>query len=217
MKRKAQSRRKNQSLGSMASSGAAYLTGVGLATRIAKGISGNRARKQNPAEASAEAFEEFHGHEPSERITVTKRLHHHKHLASAGELKRLEVIAVDGKHLVTIAFKRGTFLAFNEDRNQLFVEGGDQSVKLSDFGIRDPHEVETLGQVQSIDYHANKSHLGDEGGDATYRHKFRTTNENGKHVTIKIARYPDLIYRVRDEALEFSGGSYKILAEGVDR
>jgi hypothetical protein len=69
--------------------------------------------------------------------------------------------------------------------------------------------------VVKIEYFTTKDHLGSEGGTATYVHKFRTTNEDGKHVTIRIARYPDLIYRVLDQQLEFSGGSYKILPEGI--
>ena len=115
-----------------------------------------------------------------------------------------------------IKFK-GTLLAFNEKRNQLFVKGGDQSIDLKDYRISKPHELETLGQVTKIDYFADKKHLGDEGGRAVYRHKFRTTNENGQHVTIRVARYPDLIYRVLEKRLEFSGGSYEILPEGIDR
>jgi hypothetical protein len=110
-------------------------------------------------------------------------------------------------------------LTFNEKRNQLFVTGGDQGVDLKAFGIRpaEAHELETLGRVLSLDYSTNKTHLGDEGGAAVYRHKLRTTNENGRHVTVRIARYPDLIYRVRDKHLEFSGGSYQIIPEGIDR
>ena len=174
----------------------------------------NRARK-NPAAAAAEVFEEFHGYEPTEIVTVKKQVHHHKHLASAGELRGLVVKGVDGRHHVIRGFK-GALLCFNEAKNQLFVEGGDQSINLEDYKIRKPHEIETLGKVVDIDYHTTKTHLGDEGGTATYQHRFRTTNENGEHVVVTIARYPDLIYRVLDEQLEFSGGSYTIRREGID-
>jgi hypothetical protein len=172
--------------------------------------------KVNPATASAEAFQEFHGFAPSEVITVTKKLHYHKHLAAAGELISLDVWGIDGQgHRIT-GFK-GAFLAFNESKNQLFVEGGDQSVNLADFGIDSPHELETLGRLTDIGYHTKKTHLGDEGGEAVYVHKFRSTNRNGKHVVVKIARYPDLIYDVRNEQLLFSGGSYEIIAEGINK
>jgi len=97
------------------------------------------------------------------------------------------------------------------------VEGGDQSIDLLDFGISKPHETETLGRVTNIGYHTNKTHLGDEGGKAVYVHRFRATNKDGKHVMVKMTREPDLIYDVRNEQLLFSGGSYQILREGIDK
>jgi hypothetical protein len=172
--------------------------------------------KRNPAEASAEVYEDFHGFEPTEVVTVTKHIHHHEHLAAAGVLTHLDVWGLDDKGHQISGFK-GAFLAFNESKNQLFVEGGDQSVNLEDFGIDSPHELETLGRVTDIGYQTNKTHLGNEGGQAVYVHKFRTTNDNGKHVVVKIARYPDLIYDVRNEQLLFSGGSYEILREGINK
>ncbi len=183
----------------------------------------NSATRSNPAEASARAFEDFHGTPPTELVKVTRKVHTHRHLASAGVLRKLRVDAIDGRGAVGITFysgkneKKQTILAFNERRNQLFVEGGDQEVNLKDFGIRAHHELETLGRVLNIEYFTTKTHLGDEGGTAPYVHKFRTVNEDGRHVTVKVARYPDLIYRVLDKQLEFSGGSYEILAEGINQ
>ena len=177
--------------------------------------------KRNPAEAAAEGFEQFHGHPPDEEVVVTKKVHFHQHLSGAGELRKLVVRGIDfGSTGRVITLKRfgGALLAFNESKNQLFVEGGDQKINPEDFGI-DPsgaHELETLGQVTSIDYFTEKTHLGDEGGLATYEHGFRMTNENGQHIVVKIAKYPDLIYSVPDEQLLFSGGSYLIRAEGID-
>jgi len=172
--------------------------------------------QRNPAAASASAFEEFHGFAPSEVVTVTKKIHHHKHLAAAGKLVQLDVWGIDDQGHKISGFK-GAFLAFNESKNQLFVEGGDQSVNLADFGIDSAHELETLGRLTDIGYQTNKTHLGDEGGEAVYVHKFRTTNDGGRHVVVKIARYPDLIYDVRNEQLLFSGGSYEILREGINK
>ncbi len=174
------------------------------------------ALQKNPAAGASEVFEEFHGFEPSEVVTVTKKVFHHEHLAAAGKLTHLEVDGIDGKRHKISRFG-GAVLAFNEDKNQLFIEGGDQSVNLTDFGIKKPHELETLGRVTDIGYHTNKTHLGDEGGDAVYVHKFRSTNDNGRHVIIKVARDPDLVYDVRSEQLLFSGGSYEILAEGINK
>ena len=176
----------------------------------------NPRKRKNPAAEAIEGYEAFHGKAPDEFVTVSRKVHFHKHLSGAGKLKRLVVKPVAGRRNVILSGFGGALLAFNESRNQLFVEGGDQSIDLSVFGIDTEHELETLGQVVKIEYFTTKDHLGDEGGTATYVHKFRTTNENGKHVTIRIARYPDLIYRVLDKQLEFSGGSYKILPEGID-
>ena len=170
----------------------------------------------NPASASAEVFEDFHGFEPTEVVTVSKKVHHHAHLASLGTLVQLDVWGVDGRGHKITGFKKA-LLACNETRDQLFIEGGDQSVNLADFGIRKPHETETLGRVTNIGYQTNKTHLGDEGGEAVYVHRFRATNENGKHVVVKMTREPDLIYDVRNEQLLFSGGSYEILREGINK
>lgn len=173
--------------------------------------------RRNPAEASAAAYEEFHGRPSEELVTVRRKVHFHQHLAGAGELRKLVIVTPDGRYRVTLNQLKGALLCFNEDKNQLFVEGGNQRVDLKQFGIKSPHEVETLGKATLIDYHTTKDHLGDEGGTATYSHKFRMTNENGKHVTVRIARYPDVIYFVRDKQLVFSGGSYEIRAEGIDK
>jgi hypothetical protein len=177
---------------------------------------GKRKGKRNPASASAEVFEDFHGFGPTEVVTVSKEIHHHAHLASLGELVQLDVWGVDGKGHKVTGFK-GALLACNESRDQLFVEGGDQTMNLADFGIRKPHETETLGRVTNIGYQTNKTHLGDEGGEAVYVHRFRATNQNGKHVVVKMTREPDLIYDVRNEQLLFSGGSYEILREGINK
>lgn len=172
----------------------------------------------NPADSAASAYRDFHGRDPQESITVSRQVHFHKHLAAAGDLRRLDGRTVEGGKF-SLKWGKGDkpVLAFNEERNQLFIEGGEQSVDLPAFGIKRPHELETLGKVTGIDYFTRKDHLGSEGGTAIYRHKFRTINQDGKPVTVKILRYPDLIYRVRDQHLEFSGGSYEIKPEGIDK
>ena len=172
--------------------------------------------KRNPADAAIAVSEEFHGRKVKAMIPVQEKRHYHKYLAELGELRKLVVLSRDGKHRVTLSKFDGAILAANEDKNQLFIVGGDQSVNLNDFGIKNPHETETLGEVVKIEYFTDKEHLGDEGGVAVYTHKFRSTNDNGKHKTVRMAEYPDLIYHLRDEHLEFSGGSYEIRAEGID-
>ena len=194
--------------------GAAGREKYGQAEMTRRSVAGRR--KHQPADEAKAVFEEFHGYAPTEVVTVERQVHVHQHLAAAGKLVGLDVWGVDGRGHELRRF-RGAILAFNEKKNQLFIEGGDQRVNLQDFGITRPHEVETLGQVVDIDYHARKDHLGEEGGTAVYVHRFTTTNENGRHITVNVARYPDLIYRVVDEQLEFSGGSYFIRAEGIDQ
>jgi len=183
----------------------------------------------NPASAAAEAYERFHGEPPSRITTVTRTVHHHDHLWSVGTLKHLTILTVDQTAKVKLKSFRGAFLAANEQafadlsrtgkaRAQLFIEGGDQSIDLADFGI-DPdrsHEVETLGRATAVHYETNKVHLGDEGGEAVYEHKFRRTRKGDAEVKVRWARYPDVIYRVLDQHLEFSGGSYELIAEGIN-
>jgi len=166
------------------------------------------------AEAAAEVYEEFHGRPSEEVLTVTEKIHYHKNLAALGELRTLVVVSRDGGRVTLTRFKKAV-LCTNEAKNQMYVRGGDQSVDLEAFGIRKPHEVETLGKVVELAYFTRKDHLGDEGGTAVYFHVAGETNEGGKR---KMAGWaPDLIYHEIDERLEFSGGSYTIRAEGVDK
>jgi hypothetical protein len=180
-------------------------------------VTSGRATKvvqRNPAEAAAEVYEEFHGRPSEEVVTVTEKIHYHKNLAALGELRTLVVVARDGGRVTLSRFKKA-ILCTNEAKNQMFIRGGDQSVDPGAFGIRNVHEVETLGKVVELAYFTRKDHLGDEGGEAIYFHVAGETNENGKR---KMAGWaPDLIYHTIDERLEFSGGSYTIRAEGVDK
>ena len=171
----------------------------------AAGTKGKGKRRKNPAEQAAQAYKDFHGKESMETVTVKKEVHYHKHLAAAGKLLELEVVSRQGFKVTLSGFK-GALLCFNEARTQLYVEGGDQSVKLAEFGISQSqaHEMEVLGEVVAVDYHTTKDHLGSEGGTAIYRHKFKRP-------------YPELQYDVPNEQLIFSGGKYTILDEGIDQ
>lgn len=165
--------------------------------------------KRNPADEAVKGYEDFHGRPPEEFVTVEQSVHFHRNLSGAGELIELCILPryVRGRVIELTGFK-GAILAFNEKRSQLFIKGGDQSVDLRKFGI-DPdsaHERETLGEVVSVTYFTRKDHLGKkDGGTADYQHEFDKNNR------------PDLIYRVLEKHLEFSGGSYEILPEGIDR
>lgn len=156
----------------------------------------------NPAEAARAVSEEFHGRAVREMVPVTERRHYHKFLAELGELTLLVIHTPDGRHRVELTEFAGAMLTTNEKKNQLFITGGDQSVNLRDFGIRDPHEKEHLGELRKIAYYTDKEHLGDEGGEADYHHSFSKP-------------YPHVDFYTRDTHLEIFGGRYKITREGI--
>lgn len=160
------------------------------------------AGRYNPAEAARAVSEEFHGRAVRAMVPVTERRHYHKFLAELGELTLLVIHTPDGRHRVELTQFAGALLCTNEDKNQLFIKGGDQTVNLRDFGIRDPHEKEHLGELRKIAYYTDKEHLGDEGGEADYHHSFSKP-------------YPHVDFRTRDTHLEISGGKYKITREGI--
>jgi hypothetical protein len=184
------------------------------ATRAAKGFQkkiglklNRRKNPRNPAEQSAEVYEGFHGRPSTETIEITTRVHEHVHVAGLGELVALYIHGRRGTVKVSgFETKSGkpAFLTSNEKRTQLYIDGGDQWVNLDDFGIRNPiHESEVLGELVSIEYYTVKDHLGSEGGEAVYHHKFK-----------KSCR-PEILYDTRNGLLSLSGGDYTIEDEGI--
>lgn len=159
---------------------------------------------RNPLDAASAMSEEFHGRPVDELIEVEETVHEHEYLAELGELVELRVKARDGGR-VTLSKFEGALLCSNEEGTQLYIRGGDQGVDLAEFGISKPHDKEELGVCTQIKYHTVKDHLGDEGGDAVYYHKFA---EDGGY-------YPTLIYSTRDKKLSFVGGSYTVRPEGI--
>jgi hypothetical protein len=169
---------------------------------------------RNPAEAAARAYQDFHGHPPTEVIEVESTRHFHTHLAGGGLLIKLFVRVPserkqDGlSSVVELDFdneRKPTYLTYNEAKDQLFVTGGDQSVDLKAFGIRTPHEKQLLGTITRVWYFTTKSHLGSEGGTAIFKHNFG--EEGGEK--------PSAVYRVRDKHIEIVGGDYSIPPEGI--
>ena len=159
--------------------------------------------KRNPSEQAAEAYQDFHGRPSEETVTVQTKVHYHKHLSACGELRKLVIQAPGKLFKVDLAGFKKALLCENEAHNQLFIEGGDQTVDVKKFGIKRPHEVETLGDVRNIEYFTTKDHLGKDGGEALYVHKFEKP-------------YPVLIYHALDKQLTFAGGKYKVLPEGIE-
>lgn len=180
---------------------AEWTKGRKLRARLPKENSGTK-RKNPPAQAS-KAYADFHGRQPREVVENKKQVHYHKHLGGAGELKKLVVKAQRGGARVSLTGFKAALLAFNEKGTQLYVVGGDQSLDLKQFSIRDPHEAEVLGEVLSVEYFTRKDHLRPEdGGTAIYHHTFKSPR-------------PTLAYDVVNKQLTFEGGSYKIQPEGI--
>lgn len=179
--------------------------------------SGARAvpEQRNPLEQSQQTFQQFHGRPSEQTIKITTPIHDHKYLAAIGELEKLVIIDASGYEVVLTDFK-GAILCQNEREDskgkkrkpQLFIEGGDQRVQLEDFGIREPiHEKEVLGELQQVWYFTVKDHLGDEGGEAVYRHRLKKT---------RFRQLPTVVYDTVNQLLEIVGGNYSINDEGIE-
>jgi hypothetical protein len=186
------------------------------ATAAAKGFQkkiglklNRRKNPRNPANQAASVYEGLHGRPSSEVIEIITQIHEHQHVASYGELVALYIIPERGRGAVKLSgfeTRKGfpAFLTTNEDRTQLFIDGGDQAVKLSVFGIREPiHETEVLGELAAVDYYTTKDHLGSQGGEAVYHHTFSKR------------RRPVVIYDTVNSLLYLAGGRYENLDEGI--
>jgi hypothetical protein len=189
----------------------------------------NRGRR-NPLDGALATYEGFHGRPSEEIVEVTTELHEHSHLAGLGDLVKLVIVTDNGAKVIIQKFEDGrgnpAILCMNERpkngeyKPQLFIEGGDQSVRLSDFGIFEPyHEIEVLGRCRNVYYYTRKDHLGSDGGTATYNHKFggmREVKGRGGKVRRKRSPLPTVLYDTRNRLLSFAGGGYTIPDEGID-
>jgi hypothetical protein len=176
-----------------------------------RGEVAGRKSKRNPSEyaAAASASKEFHGTDSvNEHIEVKTEVFEHDNLADLGELISMEVKPMDGGRRVDLTEFAGARLAAapNGYPFQLFIEGGDQSVNLDEFGIDEPHEKEVLGKLTKIKYYTVKHHLGRDGGEANYKHTLGEVS----------GRLPFVIYDTLNKLLEIAGGGYTILPEGID-
>lgn len=164
-----------------------------------------RSRRNTGVEdRAAEVYKEFHGRGPGGVvIDVETPIVQHNTLVGIGKLVRLVIETTEGpRTLVTLEFK-GTMLAMNTKKTQLYIEGGNQSVNLADFNIKPPiHETEVLGLLRRVFYDTVKTHLGDTGGDAIYNHEF---SRNA----------PAVIYDTRNKLLTLAGGRYDMPPEGI--
>ena len=109
-------------------------------------------------------------------------------------------------------------LCSNERGTQLYIEGGDQAVKLSAFGIGKPyHDVEDLGEVTKLWYFTTKDHLGDQGGEASYHHTLSEEKKTRMSYGFgeRRAPKPRLLYDALNQGLAFAGGEYSVEPEGI--
>lgn len=181
-----------------------------------------KSRKTNPADVAAQVYREFHGREPDEVITITERLHVHDTLSGVGVMEWLKVAAIDGKTVVELSGFKGALLAQDEKKRQLYIEGGDQSVNIADFGI-DPkrtHEHEVLGVATEVAYETRKDHLGEAGGAgerAVHVHQLGTRRGMSAGDTRRgwRNRLPVVVYDTRNKKLALVGGTYDLPVEGI--
>lgn len=182
----------------------------------------NRGRG-NPLGGAEQRYESFHGRPSEETVEVSTPIHEHSVLSGIGDLVKLVIVTEDGGKVIISKLEdrdgNPAILCQNEAATQLYIEGGDQSVKLEDFGVFEPfHEKEVLGRCRNVYYFTRKDHLGSEGGTAIYNHKFGGLREvktaRGK-LRRKRSPLPTIIYDVRNQLLEFAGGGYTIPDEGI--
>lgn len=180
----------------------------------------NAGVRKNGVEAARAKYEEFHGRPSEETFEITTAIHEHHVLSGIGEMVKLVVLVPSNNghgfaaRVKLTDFGEGCLLAQNEEGTQLYIEGGNQSVDLDVFGIHEFHELEVLGKVERVYYFTVKDHLGDDGGEAIYNHKFGGLRwVNGKR---RRSPLPTLVYDVRNQLLMFAGGGYTIPAEGID-
>lgn len=189
----------------------------------------NASARRNPAEASDALYETFHGAPPSETLEIIETEHIHSHLAGLGDLVEIVVKLAAGK------FKGDKFrmtapdpetaqpeqvirVAANEEANQVYLVGGDQSLDLDAMGFRqsftvnhdgerfdvtDIRDLMIIGQILKLTYRTQKAF--DKFELVDYYHR---AGEDSKE-------RPLLLYDVPNQRLKVAGGEYSIQDRGV--
>ena len=156
-----------------------------------------RSSRNNPYESAAELSEALHGR-PSESVSyIETPIHVHSTLTELGRLVMIKL--KDGTEL---EFDAGTMLSSNEAGTQLFIDGGDQSIDLSQFPEVDPtKEAVEYGLDKKVVYWTAKFHMGLRDRTAgEYVHTFG--DESGHQ--------PRLDYDTVNRLLSFVNGHYYI-------
>jgi hypothetical protein len=181
------------------------------------GFSGKKKRRvSNPAGTQSDSLnlasqvsEGFHQRPVKEIIDQEDELFIHTALAKLGDMVSIKVKLITGG-VAEIQFDPNTatcpMLCSDPEARQLYLEGGDQSVNLSDMGfdgaMADKDKVK-LGTITEITYRTEKSFDNFEQVD--YFHKL------GEESGVK----PDLIYDTHNEYLMIVGGDYTIEDRGI--
>lgn len=188
-----------------------------VAAKVAPWMLLNKGKRKNPGDSAEDAYREFHGRDPEDRIEFETVHHYPGKTAALGDLVSLDLRIPAGRgvrnRIVHLSDFGQAWLTRHPKMKQLYVEGGDQSVDLKVFGLddKDFHEIEYLGELAHCVYFTRKDHLGDEGGEAEFHHRF------GRHeLKLKRTELIKVGYHVPDEQLIFMGGGYEIPPEGID-
>ena len=181
---------------------------------------GETLNRRNPMDLAAEAFERTHGYEPDESTFFIEKEHYHEFLPAWGELIELLIVPEGETRGVQLMKFDGAMLAFSEhdDLPQLEIVGGDQSIDASTlvdrFGVERMHEKVEMGRCVDIVYATIKTHLGKDGGDADYHHKFGEETA-GKKLHVRIVKSPLATYHTLNRKIELWGGVYENTPEGI--
>jgi hypothetical protein len=186
----------------------------------AKMKAGEKLNRRNPIDLAAEAFEKTHGYAPDESVVFHEKEHYHEYLPAWGELIELLILPEGETRAVQLLNFDGAMLAFSEhdDLPQLEIVGGDQSIDANTlynrFNVERMHEKVTLGKCVDIVYFTVKTHLGKDGGEADYHHKF--AEESGKRkLHVRIVKSPLATYHTLNRKIELWGGVYENTPEGI--
>lgn len=175
-----------------------------------------RNSRRNPESGADRMYEIFHGRPPQTDVIVEEEIHEHEHLATLGPLVSLKVETRSG-YSVEIGWDDEDFhpyLACNEQGNQLYIEGGDQSIDLASFkmdGAKWLKDMMVIGDLVETTYRTEKDFDNFESID--YYHA------NGE----ESGEVPQLIYDPNSKAdkdskpgkLYIAGGKYRIEHDGI--
>jgi hypothetical protein len=188
--------------------------------RFAQEQGAKRQRRRNPGldeiETKAEQlYEAFHGKPAEQFIEIEEPVYHHRTMADLGELREIQIILADGKHLATIGFQgkgiRTAAAGVKKDGRgiygtELHLVGGDQELDLASLKVSDAEATKptvAVGHAHKITYFTSK-----------HFHKFVPSeyeHELGEETGVK----PLFCYDPRSRKMFLSGGEYEIRPEGI--